>query len=286
MAVLNVASLIASRGFRVLIIDFDLEAPGLSHLIGKEAIPEKVKSSRKSPPKQILKPGVVELLSDAVLRGPESDLLSKPFPQVADKYTFSYSPPEGLKQHPGAKLSIMPAGRLDEEYSARLDQLDLPGLYKEPENSGKRLILRFRDILIRSNLYDYILVDSRTGHSDEAGICTRDLADHRMIVSGLNTQNITGTANVVNAALGTGVKRLLHVSSNASIGKFPWGRLGGRAVVRAVFSGGSGLGWLSGAWLGWLARRADAVAGAAGGLIGWQGLGPGGTIRRGWACWR
>lgn len=35
----------------------------------------------------------------------------------------------------------------------------------------------------------------------------------------LFTQNITGTANVVNAALGTGVKRLLHVSSNASIGK-------------------------------------------------------------------
>lgn len=194
MAVLNVASLIASRGFRVLIIDFDLEAPGLSHLIGKEAIPARGKSARKSPSKQILKPGIVELLSDAVLRGSESDLLSKPFPKIADKYTFSYSPPEGLKQYSGAKLSIMPAGCLDEEYSARLDQLDLPGLYKEPENSGKRLILRFREILIHSGLYDYILVDSRTGHSDEAGICTRDLADHRMIVSGLNTQNITGTA--------------------------------------------------------------------------------------------
>ncbi len=194
MAVLNVASLIASRGFRVLIIDFDLEAPGLSHLIGQEAIPEKDKSARKSPSKQILKPGVVELLADAVLRGVESDLLSKPFPQVADRYTFSYSPPAGLKQHPGAKLSIMPAGRLDEKYSARLDELDLPGLYKEPENSGKLLILRFREILIQSKLYDYILVDSRTGHSDEAGICTRDLADHRMIVSGLNTQNIAGTA--------------------------------------------------------------------------------------------
>jgi nucleoside-diphosphate-sugar epimerase len=35
----------------------------------------------------------------------------------------------------------------------------------------------------------------------------------------LFAQNITGTANVVNAALAAGVKRLLHVSSNASIGK-------------------------------------------------------------------
>ena len=194
MAVLNVASLIASRGFRVLIIDFDLEAPGLSHLIGKDALPAKKQKGRKIDTAAILKDGVVELLADAVLRGQESDLLSKPFSQIAAKYTFAYKPPAGLKQYAGASLSIMPSGCLDEEYSARLDFLDLPGLYRESENSGKRLILRFREILIHSGLYDYILVDSRTGHSDEAGICTRDLADHRMVVSGLNTQNISGTA--------------------------------------------------------------------------------------------
>ena len=194
MAVLNVASLIASRGFRVLIIDFDLEAPGLSHLIGKEAIPAKKDSSRKANAATILKDGVIELLSDAVLRGAESDLFSKLFSQIAGKYTFAYKAPLGLKQHAGATLSIMPSGRLDEEYSSRLDSLNLPGLYSEPENSGKRLILHLREVLIHSGLYDYILVDSRTGHSDEAGICTRDLADHRMVVSGLNAQNISGTA--------------------------------------------------------------------------------------------
>lgn len=194
MAVLNVASLIASRGFRVLIIDFDLEAPGLSHLIGKEALPAKKEPGRKSNAPTILKDGVIELLSDAVLRGSESDLFSKPFSQIAGKYTFAYKAPVGLKQHAGATLSIMPSGRLDEDYSSRLDSLNLPGLYSESENSGKRLILHLREVLIHSGLYDYILVDSRTGHSDEAGICTRDLADHRMVVSGLNTQNISGTA--------------------------------------------------------------------------------------------
>lgn len=191
---LNVASLIASRGFRVLIIDFDLEAPGLSHLIGKDAIPAKKQVSQKVQASAILKDGIVELLSDAVLRGAESDLLSKSFSQIAGKYTFAYKPPLGLKQHAGASLSIMPSGRLDEEYSTRLDTLDLPGLYSESENSGKRLILCLREKLVHAGLYDYILVDSRTGHSDEAGICTRDLADHRMVVSGLNTQNISGTA--------------------------------------------------------------------------------------------
>ena len=192
MAVLNVASLIASRGFRVLIIDFDLEAPGLSHLIGKSALPAKTKASEKSETLHF-KNGVVELLSDAVERGPKGDLYAKPFPKIAAKYTFSYKPPEKLEQHSGANLSIMPAGRLDESYSARLDELNLPELYRAPENPGKRLILDFREVLRNCGLYDYILVDSRTGHSDEAGICTRDLADHRMVVSGLNTQNISGT---------------------------------------------------------------------------------------------
>jgi len=195
MALLNVASLIASRGFRVLIIDFDLEAPGLSHLIGKDALPaKKKKPAGKGKSSELHKAGVVELLSDAVARGPQADLFAKHFSQIAGKYTFSYRPPPQLKQHPGANLSIMPAGFLDEGYSLRLDTLDLAGLYRAPENPGKRLIFYFRDVIRNCGLYDYILVDSRTGHSDEAGICTRDLADHRMVVSGLNTQNISGTA--------------------------------------------------------------------------------------------
>lgn len=41
----------------------------------------------------------------------------------------------------------------------------------------------------------------------------------------LFAQNITGTANVVNAALETGVKRLLHISSTATIGKAPAGTM-------------------------------------------------------------
>jgi tetratricopeptide (TPR) repeat protein len=62
-------------------------------------------------------------------------------------------------------------------------------------SAGQKLILAFKAILTRSGHYDYILIDSRTGHSDEAGICTRDLVDHRMVVSGHNHQNICGTTD-------------------------------------------------------------------------------------------
>lgn len=187
MAVLNVATLLASRGFRVLIIDFDLEAPGLSHLVLPRS---KKKAAAKS--NRTGKGGLVELLSDAKERGLKSHLFASKFSAIATRYTFSYKIPKVLDSHPDARLSIMPAGVQDDDYSARLHRLNLAGLYEE--GLGKPLIEHFRQRLIDSGLYEYILIDSRTGHSDEAGICTRDLADHRMVVSGLNTQNVEGTA--------------------------------------------------------------------------------------------
>jgi Tfp pilus assembly protein PilF len=190
MAVLNTGALIASRGFRVLIIDFDLEAPGLSHLWGKNS-----NVADQTPPA-----GVTELLHDAACKQAEADLFTLTPAELAARYTFTYKLPASLRKSKEASLSIMPSGRLGNGYPALLEKLDLKGLYKDfgeppaPRSLGQNLILAFKTVLTRSAAYDYILVDSRTGHSEEAGICTRDLADHRMVLSGLNTQNVTGTA--------------------------------------------------------------------------------------------
>ncbi len=45
-----------------------------------------------------------------------------------------------------------------------------------------------------SDRYDYILIDSRTGFSDEGSICTRVLGDYLLVLTGLNRQNVRGTA--------------------------------------------------------------------------------------------
>ena len=190
MAVLNTGALIASRGFRVLIIDFDLEAPGLSHLNEKNA----------SEADLFPLAGVAELLHDADRLEAEADLFTLSPSELAARYTFTYKLPTSLGKSKGASLSIMPAGRLGDGYTTRLKELNLKGLYEDfgapkvARSRGQNLILAFKSVLTRSGDYDYILVDSRTGHSEEAGICTRDLADHRMVLSGLNTQNVEGTA--------------------------------------------------------------------------------------------
>ena len=64
---------------------------------------------------------------------------------------------------------------------------------------GEPLIRAFKKKFAEAELFDYILVDSRTGFSDEAGICTRDLADYLIIISGLNRQNVEGTCAFLEA---------------------------------------------------------------------------------------
>lgn len=190
MALINVASNVARRGFRVLVIDFDLEAPGLSYLIreqrGSAATAEQ--------------PGLIDLLSDAIQRGPDSDLFAQPAAAVVQRYSFPYVLPSGMKQRPGGALRIMPAGRLKDDYQRHLDELDLPELYRS--GRGQPLIQALKQVIQASQEAEFIFIDSRTGFSDEAGICTRDLADHLIIVSGLNHQNVTGTAAFLAALRG------------------------------------------------------------------------------------
>jgi cellulose biosynthesis protein BcsQ len=182
MAVINVAGIIAARGLRVLVIDMDLEAPGLSFLA--------VQPDTEGEPRE--QPGLVDLLLDAVERGPDADLFGLTPAEAVSRHTSPYELPETLRPRPGGALRTMPAGKLDPDYAPRLERLDLPGLYRE--GTGLALIQAFKQAIRDSKLFDYVLVDSRTGFSDESGICTRDLADCLMVVSGLNKQNIEGTA--------------------------------------------------------------------------------------------
>ena len=188
MALINTAGILAGRGFRVLVIDLDLEAPGLSYL--DPSAPDALPSEQK-PRQRPLQPGFVDLLIDAKLRGQEADLFAMSVGELANRYTQAYHVPEDLLEFKDGSLHIMPAGKFDGSYAQRFDDLNLHVLYEQ--GLGEPLIRAFKKKFAEAGQYDYVLVDSRTGFSDEAGICTRDLADHLMILSGLNRQNVEGT---------------------------------------------------------------------------------------------
>ncbi|MBA3545594.1 MAG: tetratricopeptide repeat protein [Nannocystis sp.] len=185
MAVINVAGIVAARGLRVLVIDMDLEAPGISYLANEAA------------GEAHTQPGFVDFLLDAVERTAEAHLFKLPADQALDRYCAVYPLPDEFQQVPGGSLRIMPAGRLDADYPGRLERLALPTLYRE--GSGLALMQAFKQVVQQSRLFDYVFIDSRTGFSDESGICTRDLADYLMVVSGLNQQNVKGTTQFLAA---------------------------------------------------------------------------------------
>jgi MinD-like ATPase involved in chromosome partitioning or flagellar assembly len=168
MALVNVGAELARLGSRVLLVDFDLEAPSLTsfNLAGPA---EKTKG---------LVDFVLEYLNTNVA------------PRVEDFIYESESFPQS-----GGRLWIMPAGRKSADYPRRLTSIHWKDLY---ENRSGYLLME--DLKAQWKEYlepDYVLIDSRTGHSEVLGICTRQLPDAVCAVFTPNKQNLDGLEQVV-----------------------------------------------------------------------------------------
>lgn len=167
LALANVAALLAKWGRRVLCIDWDLEAPGL-HQYFKEQLPAHVLESE---------PGLVELV-ETWSRGEAAD------------WRDHVRRIELTGAH--ETLSVLPAGRLDDTYVARMQRLDWEALYAR-QQLGTTLE-RWRDEWKQA--YDFILVDSRTGVTDIGGICTIQLPDQLVLCVTANEQSLQGAKDV------------------------------------------------------------------------------------------
>lgn len=193
MALVNTAVELARRGRKVLLVDFDLEAPGLNTY-------ELLRSEKP-------RSGIVEYVTE--FRNTHRS------PLVTD---FIYEArPVGKK---GGRLWVMPAGRGDAEYRRMLNNLSWRKLYQDEEG-----FLLFEDTRLQweAELHpDYVLIDARTGHTDIEGICTRQLADAVVVVFYPNEQNLTGLREVcrhIRAEANSGLKKeikLHFVPSNVA----------------------------------------------------------------------
>ena len=181
MALANVAWILASNGKRVLAVDWDLESPGL-HKFFHPFLDESTVSAT---------PGVIEIINDyasaAVDPGPRSDDWHLELAQVErHAVSLEWAFPEG------GKLDFLSAGRQNRDYSAAVCSLDWDNFYDRL--GGGRFFRAMRDDMKQK--YDYVLIDSRTGLSDVADICTIELPDVLTICFTLSDQSIEGAANV------------------------------------------------------------------------------------------
>ena len=170
MALVNVATELARRGRNVLMVDFDLEAPGI------DTFSLEFTDSRKG--------GVVDFVSEYIETGYAPDCQDY-IKQVTD-----------LPNDCG-NLWLMPAGRKDGGYAQKLNNLNWLELYEEKDG-----YLLFEDLKAQwkdTINPDYVLIDSRTGHTDVSGICTRHLPDAVVLLFFPNSQNLHGLKQIVEA---------------------------------------------------------------------------------------
>ncbi|WP_422771801.1 FxSxx-COOH system tetratricopeptide repeat protein [Plantactinospora sp. WMMC1484] len=186
MALANVAWLLASNGHRVLTIDWDLESPGLHRYFHPFLVDKELRGSH----------GVIDLVREyarAATRPAEDGSGVLDSAEVLDlariqRYASSLEFP-----FPGdGGIDLVPAGRQVPEYSARVSTFNWDDFY---DRLGGAVFLTALRKDLRAN-YDYILIDSRTGLSDTAGICTVVLPDVLVNCFTMSTQSIQGAVSI------------------------------------------------------------------------------------------
>jgi hypothetical protein len=183
MAVSNVAWILASNGYDVLLIDWDLEAPGLHRYLRPFLVDPELASS----------PGVIDFVWDAarVTVTPADETQANSF---ATEFPLLEDYVIGLDWdfHNNGSISFIPSGRQDQNYAQRVNTFSWLNFY---ERLGGGKLLQAEVEALRKS-YDFILIDSRTGVSDTSGICTVQLPDVLAVFFTLNRQSIKGAAAV------------------------------------------------------------------------------------------
>jgi len=191
MALLNCAYVLAGIGRRVLMVDMDLEAPGLSYLIERqEKQRQQPSGSEESGP--IFRQGLVELIAACADSPGDWPLARRADAGRIEEYLTDLAVPETVirAKAPG-RLSVLPAGRIDADYESRLAAIPW---HEEPLRTQRDNLFRhLRNQILAADLFDYVLVDARTGFSDEGYLAARIMADHLIVLCGMNQQNVLGT---------------------------------------------------------------------------------------------
>ncbi len=198
MALANIAELFYRRGLKVLMVDFDLEAPGLeryfnianaqfttTEILGKRGIIDLLVSYKQ----MCILPKMIE---DNSVNQDDSEGASRLVVEPLEDFCV----PIYEKQQNGGELFLLPAGRRSgdyfKKYAENVQGFDWQDFYINWE--GERFFEWFRESI--DSFADVVLIDSRTGITEMSGICTHQLADVVVMFVAANQQNLDGTLKI------------------------------------------------------------------------------------------
>ncbi|WP_406859203.1 FxSxx-COOH system tetratricopeptide repeat protein [Streptomyces sp. HUAS MG47] len=224
MALANTAWILASNGHRVLAVDWDLEAPGLHRFFHPFLDLPALEAT----------PGLINLISEyqTEVRRPadrERDW-HREYARVRPHATsLNWAFPGG------GSLDFLSAGRRNRDYQATVGKMDWDDFYERFQGG------QFFDAM-RADMrkhYDYTLIDSRTGLSDIADICTVQMPEVLVVCFTLSDQSIEGASSVardIEERFGDKGIRILPVPMRIDDGEKEKADAG-RALARKSFGG-------------------------------------------------
>src|SRR3954470_21341053 len=194
MALVNIGEILADWGYRVILCDWDLEAPGLERYL----VDGRKGGGAAEMAGWLARPGLIDLFQeykDALAKPPALAASGEAQPEVPPTHQIvgqvALRRPSthavltaGEKRRPGS-LALLTAGRRDGEhynrYAEAVRAFDWNEFYEKW--AGDAYMEFFRVELPgdprtgRPGAADVVLIDSRTGVTEQGGVCTHHLAD-------------------------------------------------------------------------------------------------------------
>jgi MinD-like ATPase involved in chromosome partitioning or flagellar assembly len=172
LALANIGVLLAKRNKHVLLMDWDLEAPGLDRYF-RPYLSDRFPKDR----------GTIHLLQEA---------LASPVANWRDHVQEFTVLSENTSPRTSFSLSLISSGVASPEYAQKVRGFSWVNFIEEKD--GGSTLERWRDEWKRE--FDFILIDSRTGITDTGGICTILLPDFLVLVFSSNDQSFEGALGV------------------------------------------------------------------------------------------
>lgn len=192
-ALANVAYILAARGKKVVVVDMDIEAPGLINVFDNKRC-----SSTKY--------GLIDYFNDRVSSIDEFEKRVN----ITDIFTeVSYSDISG-------RLFVVPAGNLDIDYLAKVNSFNAKSIV----SCGKDYWMEFIEDINKQIRPDIILVDSRTGLNDWGALSLLNISDSTIFFAYPNTENMNGLKVIIKAMNQSGYNNYNLVFSRIHDDKF------------------------------------------------------------------
>lgn len=177
LALANLAMYLYHLGFKVCLMDFDLEAPGLPY-----KFPTLIKT-------EDINDGLVDYIHFFLKKGR--------FPSSLKKFSLELLPDEKSR----GIIRIIPAGNsLSADYWKKISSINWYSLFYDEDddsNVGIPFFFELKERIEQEFNPDFLLIDSRSGITEMSGICTSILPDKVVFFIVNNKENLEGARQIL-----------------------------------------------------------------------------------------